>query len=264
MARSICIAFCLLLGACSADPQDPHYNGAAALYSCSGALFRFDNQNLEDLALVLTNGHCIGSNAEEDVVVARPNRHPVRLFNGSKSLTPVLYASETVYATMLGTDIAVLRLDVSYQHLEDQFGVDAFVLSDHPGDVGEDIIVVSGLTETRASCELDGFVHSLREDQWEFLDTLRLGEACQLTHGTSGSPIVSVATGEIVGVSNTASSGGDACALNNPCEVTADGEITVIPNRSYGQQTYHFYSCVDADYQLDLDLDGCSLPKPLD
>jgi hypothetical protein len=50
--------------------------------------------------------------------------------------------------------------------------------------------------------------------------------------------------------------------MDNPCEVSTDGTVTVRKGISYGQQTYTIYSCLNEQFAFDLKKAGCVLPKP--
>ena len=78
------------------------------------------------------------------------------------------------------------------------------------------------------NCDIERFVPTLREDRWTWHDSIRYAKGCDTIHGTSGSPIVSVATGEVVGINNTGNDDGQVCTLNNPCEVNPDGTTTTV------------------------------------
>ncbi len=103
---------------------------------------------------------------------------------------------------------------------------------------------------------------TLREDQWSWHDSIRYTAACDTIHGTSGSPIVDLASNQIVGINNTGNDDGQQCTLNNPCEVDANGNITVHQGQSYGQQTYWFNTCLTSANAIDLTKPGCLLTKP--
>jgi hypothetical protein len=82
---------------------------------------------------------------------------------------------------------------------------------------------------------------------------------CETIHGTSGSPILSARTGRVVGINSTGNESGERCMMDNPCEVSESGQIYVEKGRSYGDQTYVFYSCLNARGKLDLNREGCQL-----
>lgn len=199
----------------------------------------------------------------DEVLVNKPSFRFVRLFDADGSLTNWYPVKEIVYATMTGTDLAVLRLNMTYDELKNDQNVDPFLMADAPGTIGEEIIVVSGLWEYTTQCTYEALVDQLHEGNWRFWDSIRYSEECETFGGTSGSPLLSVATGEIIGVNNTTFEGGTACTVNNPCEVDEMGNATTIPDASYAQQTIWLYECLTNDFDLDLDRDGCELPKPV-
>ena len=47
----------------------------------------------------------------------------------------------------------------------------------------------------------------------------------------------------------------------HPCEVDEQGNKTVLKNRSYGQQTFNLYECMNDNFKLDLERESCKLPK---
>ncbi len=245
------------------DPPEPTYsfNGIAALGGCSGSVFRLDGQPMDDFALVLTNGHCIGLLGEFEVIVEEATNRQVRLFNVEDAEAGTFDATEIVYGTMHQTDMAILRLDVTYDELAAS-NIDALVMSDGRATEGDELVIVSGLWEYVTQCALDGFVYSMLEDKYTWYDSLRFTQECVTFGGTSGSPVISLATGQIIGVNNTGFEGGEACSINNPCEVDEEGNITTITDGSYGQQTYQLYGCMNDDFELDLGREGCDLPKP--
>lgn len=243
-------------------PADYSFNGAAALSGCSGSLFRFEGQSMDDVAYVLTNGHCITLSDTYEVLVDVDTDREVELYNAANVKAGTYTATKIVYSTMYRTDMAVLRLDATYQEIKDEADVDALVLARNRPTEGDGIVIVSGLWEYTTTCTIDGFVHSMLEGRWKFFDSLRFTAACETFGGTSGSPVISLATGEIVGVNNTGFENGEPCTRNNPCEVDENGEVTTVMDGSYGQQTYQLYGCVDDTFALDLDRPGCELPRP--
>jgi len=248
-------------GSAHADPTTS-FNGIAALPGCSGALFRFDGQSMDDKALILTNGHCIGSMGSYEVVVGEAYETEVTIFDSSDRESSTYWSTEITYGTMHDTDMAILRLDVTYQDIKDVDDADSLWLRDGRADIGEAIAITSGYWEYITTCELDGFVYAMQEGEWDWTDSLRFTQECVTYGGTSGSPVISIDDGDIVGVNNTAYEGGEPCTTNNPCEIDETGAVTTIPDGSYGQQTYHLYSCIDDDFEIDLSQPGCALPIP--
>jgi hypothetical protein len=75
--------------------------------------------------------------------------------------------------------------------------------------------------------------------------------------------VVKSGTHHIVGIHNTTNDNGQKCTINNPCEVDRKGHVTVHQGRHYGEETWWFTTCLTADgRKLDLDRQGCALPKP--
>jgi hypothetical protein len=187
----------------------------------------------------------------------------MRLLDRNGTKVASLRADKIVYATMTDTDLALLELNANYSQIRQQTGVEALTLSDHRPAVGVAIEIPSGYWERTYSCMIDGFVNRLKEGDWMFTDSIRYSESgCEVVGGTSGSPIVSVSSGEVIGINNTGNESGRRCTINNPCEIDETGAITVLRGRGYGQQTYTLYSCLSATAVFDLSLPGCVLPKP--
>jgi hypothetical protein len=104
----------------------------------------------------------------------------------------------------------------------------------------------------------------LREDVWTWHDSVRYNTGCSPIHGTSGSPIVDLASNQLVGINNTGNDDGGMCTLDNPCEVDPDGTTHETQGQSYGQETYWFNTCLTATNSLDLNKAGClAAPQPV-
>ncbi|MGW4112650.1 S1 family peptidase [Actinosynnema sp. NPDC004786] len=241
---------------------DVDFTGTVSLKGCSGAVVRPPEHEPSDPALVMTNGHCVRFLGAREVVRDEPSEREFTLLNASgDGSLGTLRASSLVYATMFGTDVALYRITSTYADLE-RLGSRALELSaEHPGD-GIDITVVSGYWRRTYSCEVDGYVHELREGRYTWRGSLRYTEACRTRGGTSGSPVVDVATGKVVGVNNTGNEDGERCTDNNPCEVDANGEVTVRQGIGYGQQTHQIVPCLTGGGRVDLTAPGCGLARP--
>ncbi|MGW6932476.1 S1 family peptidase [Lentzea sp. NPDC054927] len=238
------------------------FTGTVALKGCSGSLVRVPGSAAEDKALVLTNGHCVELMKAGQVLVDRPEKREVRLLNGSGAEIVKLSTAKLLYATMTGTDAAFLQLGTTYGQLQREHGIRALELSASHPVAKTDIRVVSGYWKKIYSCQVDGFVHQLREADWTWRDSLRYTSSCDTIGGTSGSPIIDNTSGKVVGVNNTGNESGGRCTMNNPCEVDAAGKVTVHKGISYGQQTFGFVSCFGSGTTLDLSLPGCKVAKP--
>lgn len=85
------------------------YAGTVALSNCSGSVVRAPASQPNDLALVLSNGHCLESGfpAAGEVITDRPSSRSFSLLNAAGSKVGTLRASRIAYATMTDTDISV-------------------------------------------------------------------------------------------------------------------------------------------------------------
>lgn len=233
------------------------------LNNCSAALVRFPTSVSTDRAMMLTNGHCYegGFLAAGQVLQNRTSTRRGTLLSPTGSARGTLTADRVLYATMTGTDITLYRLTRTFASIQSSFGVTARTISaSHP--VAGDTFVPSGYFSRVFDCDILSFVPTLREDRWTWHDSIRFADGCGTIPGTSGSPVISVATGELVGINNTANESGQSCTLDNPCEVNPDGTTTAVLNRRYGQETYWITSCVTASRTIDLNLPGCLLTRP--
>ncbi|WP_309061923.1 serine protease [Streptomyces sp.] len=241
-----------------------NFAGTVSLSNCSGSVVRMPGSADDDPALVLTNGHCLESGfpAPGQVLVDRASSRSFGLLNSSGSRVATLRANRLVYATMTDTDAAIYRLGTTYAQIKSAYGIDALPLSGTRPQAGTAISVVSGYWKRIYSCSVDGFVYRMKEGDWTWKDSVRYTPACDTIGGTSGSPVVDDATGQVVAVNNTGNEDGERCTVNNPCEVDENGAVTVRQGINYAQQTYRFPACFGVDNRLDLSASGCLLPKP--
>ena len=239
------------------------FTGTVKLSNCSGSVVRLPSSAATDKALVLTNGHCYSTALKAGQVVTNlPSTRTFELLNGSGSRIATLTATKLAYATMTGTDAALYQLSTTYGQIQQQHGIRALELSASHPVAKKDIRIVSGYWKRIYSCQVDGFVHQLKEATWTWRDSLRYTSSCNTIGGTSGSPIIDNVSGKVVGVNNTGNESGGRCTMNNPCEVDAAGTVTVRRGVNYGQQTFGFVSCFGPGTTLNLSLPGCKVAKP--
>lgn len=247
------------------DALQYNFEGIVKLSNCSGSLVAFSGQPKSSKAIVMTNGHCIqkpggGFLNPGEVWANRTIARSMRVYDSAMKLIKV-EATKILYATMTDTDVAFYELSESYQDIEARSGIRPFILdTKRPLEMME-IEIISGYWDRGYSCEIDGFVFKIREGSWTFTDSIRYTQGCDTIGGTSGSPIIAKGERRVVAINNTSNQDGDRCTLNNPCEVDRDGEITVRRGLRYGQQTYQTYSCLTPDFTIDLNREGCELPK---
>ncbi len=261
---SAVVAGGLAFGAAPAHAvQAADLTATIALSNCSASLVRYPTSVAGDRAMMLTNGHCLPTMPPAGQVIqnAGASRSGTLLDGAGNSLGSV-QADKVLYATMTGTDVALYQLTDTYGSISSKYGVTALTINDsHPAD-GASMYIPSSYWKQVWNCSVNGFVPTLREDEWTWHDSLRYSSGCNTTHGTSGSPIVDSASGRIVGINNTGNDDGAMCTLNNPCEVAADGTTKAYKGQSYGEETYWFTTCLNSSRVIDLNVSGCLLTKP--
>jgi hypothetical protein len=235
-----------------------------ALSNCSAALVRYPSSVSSDRAMMLTNGHCYegGFLSSGQVLQNRTSTRTGSLLNSAGRSLGTVRADRVLYATMTGTDVTLYRLTSTYATLSSSYGATALTISASHPTAGASIAIPSSYWKRIWNCKINGFVSHLREGSWNWHDSIRYDTACDTIHGTSGSPIVDASSGQIVGINNTGNDDGGRCTENNPCEVNADGSVTVLQGQSYGQETYWFTTCLTSARAIDLSKAGCLLTKP--
>ena len=215
----------------------PNLEGAASLGGmCSASVVQSGHSRNSDPALLLTNGHCVPERpAPGQTLRDVPTDLPVTIGDRQGYLQAKARTTKLVYATMTGTDTAVYRLDQTYGQLR-AAGVKIFKLADRPAEPGaEDRHHLRGQRQP-LQVHRRGRCPAPAEEGYTQDDAYRYDPACAPSHGGSGSPLVLRDGITVVGVHSTGNDDGEQCTANNPCEVAADGTVTVHQGRRYGQQ----------------------------
>jgi hypothetical protein len=238
------------------------FEGMVRLSGCSGSLVRFDHSADADLAMILTNGHCLKDFIEPgDIVDHEWTYEQFQLLNTQGEAAGNVTATELIYATMSKTDIAIYRLNETYGEIESKFGIRPLDLARDLVSVGTPIEIISGYWKRGFACAVDRYVHELREGRWIFKGSLRYSRpGCEIIGGTSGAPVIEAGTRTVVAVNSSVNENGGRCTLNNPCEVDQDGVISYERGRGYGQAVSWLYSCLDESREVNLRVPGCLLP----
>ncbi|MDN3028154.1 serine protease [Streptomyces sp. S.PB5] len=238
--------------------------GTVSLSNCSGSVVRFPGSLDTDPALVLSNGHCLTSGfpAPGEVITNQASSRTFGLLNSSGSRVATLRASKLAYATMTDTDVSLYQLTSTYATIRNSYGISALTVQDTHPTAGTAITVASGYWKTLYNCNIDGFAYRLKEGDWTWKDSVRYTSSCNTIGGTSGSPVIDQSTGKVVAVNNTGNEDGESCTVNNPCEVSETGAVTVRQGINYAQEIYNIPACFTTGNQLNLNASACTLPKP--
>jgi V8-like Glu-specific endopeptidase len=247
--------------------DDYDFEGIIKLNNCSGSLIRFNGQPATAKGIVLTNGHCYTSGVfggmiqPGEVVYNKTVSRDMKIFDKNMKLFPVK-ATKALYSTMTGTDITLYELSQTYKEIADKYKIEALTLDPVRPNEGVNIDIVSGYWDKGYSCAIDTFIFVLKEAGYTMKDSVRYTDGCDTIGGTSGSPIIARGTRSVIAINNTGNEDGQKCTMNNPCEVSEDGNVTVLKGKEYGQQTHDIYSCLRPDFVIDLSVQGCLLAKP--
>ncbi|GAA2802786.1 S1 family peptidase [Kribbella solani] len=241
------------------------FTGIAALSNCSASLVRYAESAATDKALVLTNGHCYegGFLQPGQVLVNTASSRSITLLKPDASRAGTVRAEKILFGTMTKTDMIVYQVNETYASIKTRLNVAPLTLAKQGPADGAGMAVVSGYWKRIYTCSVQATIPQLREGDWTWQSSIKYRQpGCETIGGTSGSPVVSTVTGEVIGVNNTGNEDGERCTVNNPCEVDANGNVTVEQGAAYGQQTWWLYTCLTTTRSIDLNKAGCQLPKP--
>ncbi len=238
------------------------FRGIVALSNCSGSIVRFDDSKDTDKAMVLSNGHCVGMLKPGSATINKPTRSVFTVLDQSAGKLGQVFAEKIIYATMTKTDASLFLLKETFQDIENKFAIKALTLSRKAPPTTMPIEIISGYWKRGYSCQIETYVSVLKEAEWVWTDSLRYSRpGCETIGGTSGSPVIEAGTRTVVAVNNTGNESGQKCTMNNPCEISEDGDQKAYKGYSYAQQTYWFYGCRNGLGEFDATQPECVLPK---
>ncbi|MFK7823092.1 MAG: serine protease [Oligoflexales bacterium] len=247
------------------------YSGVGRYGNCTATLIE-TNGGSNSPAYVLTNGHCVGVGllSASGVTIDQEANSLKKMYfkyyveNGTQDY--IVVDNKTIkFASMDGTDVAVVELDTTLSELKNQ-GITPFSLSStkpspctQARNVGVPLSDVEVLGLRFSDCYIGDEV-ALNEGDYSFSQSIR--HRCSIVGGNSGSPIFNRQEGTIIGVVNTAVNdspgGAKACSLNRPCELNSDGTNSVEPKENYGQYVDFLAGCF-LEGVFDLDLGTCEI-----
>ncbi|MCB0385493.1 MAG: trypsin-like peptidase domain-containing protein, partial [Bdellovibrionales bacterium] len=223
-------------------------------------------------AYIVTNGHCLMNGYPQpgefivDRAPARGMSFTARYFRDAGGERETIQVARVEYATMTGTDMALMRLAATRGEVARR-GLRGFPIARHAPALGEAVVNVgipqSGVRDRylrRSRCEILEQV-DLEEGGWEFTGSFR--NKCSVVGGSSGSSLVSSASGEVVALINTGVSDSTPtpCRTNHPCEVTKGGSRSSRPEFNYAQRVHELASCFDGQGVFRINDPQCRLQR---
>ncbi len=239
----------------NAAGESEQFSGVASLRgssSCTG--FLLDTGAPEAPGTLVTNGHCVGIWDSSTVVVddaSAPLSVTFRSFIDTVDDVVEVQSTSTRWATMRGTDLAVVELDRTLGELQSQ-GIAAYRIAPL-APVGAPITVVGVPTagvpaeETflrRVDCTVLREPVRLLEWRWIW-DAAQPNDCRGIVGGHSGSPVFD-SSGAVVAIINTTTIGapsGGECDLGRPCELVGSEPVQV-SDTSYAQPVDVLAGCV--------------------
>jgi len=222
-------------------------------------------------AYVLTAGHCVrnplyAGNEIEAGLDVRDTQSMVlfRHFGDSPDAATMAMVRAVAFGTMKGQDIGIVELEPTRAQLRGQ-GVVPFVLSGRPGEFGEPIAVVGhpGLgNASLAACQITHGASMILEGPYHWYD-YQANDCQGIIGGSSGSPVFSLATGEVLAVVNTVADPLAAflpCMEDHPCEV-GGGAIDYVEGSVYAGGVATLARCFDDGGRFDPSLAACPLDR---
>ena len=221
-------------------------------------------------AYFVTSGRCAEAWLPNDVILNRPNGDLTVVFDNfhdAPSGGESFVSKRTAFASSTGWDIAIVELEATYGDLLD-WGYIPLELAHSDPQIGETILIAGAPSPRQeapevafirtSTCQLGPQV-DLVESNWHFYGSYRT-ECRDIGRGSSGSPVISLASGEVIGVINTSTAGSpdENCRINRPCEV-GDPGTKVYENASYAVPVFGIGGCFDGQGIFDINLPACPL-----
>jgi hypothetical protein len=237
---------------------------------CSGSLFTMPGMNDGQRALVLTNGHCVGVGSFEGRFPADGERFLGHVVEGSVILRKTrdeggerFTYRKILFASMTGTDLAVIELEASFKYLIDS-GYVVYSLAPELPRLGMTLEFASYNRPVTSTCEVEQIVPVVKEGPWTWNSSVRLkaGPDCEFQSGQSGTAGTEPGSRLIYALAQTGYEGGPPCSFNNPCEVDPRTGVTTTGrvNQGYAVPTAVLFDCYDrAGATFNFDRGPCTL-----
>ncbi len=247
----------------------PHGGVSVPAADCSGSFFKMDGMTDDQMALVLTNGHCVGLGSfqgrypdNNELFIDYPSSSHVIARKDKSERGELFRYDRLLFATMTGVDLAVIELKVSYKDLMDR-GHSIYTLAKEVPKPGSTLVFDSYNRDARSMCKVEKAIHQVKEGPWTWKHSLRLEASshCSFVHGQSGTPGVDESSHLIYSLAQTVYEGQDPCTFDNPCEVSEDGHVSVGKvGQSYAVPVTALYNCFQKELKkFDFNLATCDL-----
>jgi hypothetical protein len=247
-----------------ASARTVNFSGTVQINGCSGVYARFEFSSEDDEAIILSAGHCAPLSprlAGNEYAYHHRGSSQVTFLNANGSVNPApAYTAELLYATMRSTDVSIYRMGESYRELSARVGTGPLTIASAPARIGDPIQIISAKLFKTYSCSISQFVYELHEGEYTWDNSIRYSrQGCEVVGGTSGSPVIDLYSGKIVGLNTTGNGGGAPCSDSSPCEVSSSGEVYSEVGLNYAQELYQIETCIDRQHQFSLATPGCAL-----
>ena len=243
--------------------QASRYSGAALVHvggGCSGVLIAPHAGAVPAAApaYVLTNGHCIDFLPPTAVRRDIDATGTVTFGWPGSDVEEVVSVRAIPWASMKTTDLAILELDTTMGELR-RAGIRALPLAPVAAPPGSRVAIVGAPTPVHgaerqllvAVCTL-GPAHALVEDQWSW-SGFPSNDCADVRPGSSGSPVLDLATDHVVGLVNTGTDGSSDrsdCMRDRPCEVGPGAQVQSVEDTNYGPVVAGLDACFDAGWRF--------------
>jgi hypothetical protein len=238
------------------DNSYAHWNGIGKLFKdgeplCTATLLdtRDTDNNSVGPAYLLTAGHCVSYDPGPSTDEPFDGAVVFNYFNDTPDEHHRYDVEKATWNSMVGTDIAILQLKAPLATLIED-GITPIKLSTQASAAVGGIQIVgaphafaeSGLR--LATCNQAPTDAALVESIGTFANTLK-NHCAGIGQGSSGSPVIEPATGEITSVLFTSTNEATVdtlCFWNTPCEVK-NGQPTLATNAQYSHSVEYLADC---------------------
>ncbi len=238
--------------------------------TCTATFIQTPNQNLDSPAYVITNGHCVNYNFEDNPIYIDTPLDANVIFKKLSDISEnnhLRYSCKRIlYSTMKGTDLAIVELNHTNRELINA-GLTPIPIADAIPNSGEKIFAYGyplafNPNTLRVSTGIQGQKFNVAEFIWLWFDFYS-NNMKNVSSGSSGSPVFSSLQKGVWGLINTTSTDGVGdCELGSPCEFTQNKIPYTQPNTNYVLDVTYLKQCFNDKGIFDANLQSCKLEKP--